>query len=67
MFYLTLTAISPSPTFHLARFMASSFSKPTLLLDFFENYLKDFKHIIISISLLTVDLLLESIVTCLVE
>ena len=32
--YPTLTAISPMPTLHLARFMASSFSKPTLLLSF---------------------------------
>ena len=30
--YPTLTAISPSPTLHLTRFKASSFSKPTLLL-----------------------------------
>ena len=28
----TLTAISPTPTLHLAQFKASSFSKPTLLL-----------------------------------
>ena len=32
--YLTLTAISPTSTLHLAQFMASSFSKPTLLLSF---------------------------------
>ena len=32
--YSTLTAISPTPTVHLARFMASSFSKPTLFLSF---------------------------------
>ena len=32
--YPTLTAISPTPILHLARFMASSFSKPTLLLSF---------------------------------
>ena len=32
--YSTLTAISPISTLHLARFMASSFSKPTLLLSF---------------------------------
>ena len=32
--YPTLTAISPSPTLHLARFMATSFPKPTLLLSF---------------------------------
>ena len=32
--YPTLAAISPTSTFHLARFMASSFSKPTLLLSF---------------------------------
>ena len=32
--YPSLTAISPTPTFHLARFMASCFSKPTLLLSF---------------------------------
>ena len=33
--YPTLTAaISPTPTLHLAWFMASSFSKPTLLLSF---------------------------------
>ena len=31
--YSTITAISPTPTLHLARFMASS-SKPTLLLSF---------------------------------
>ena len=30
----TLTANSPTPTFYLARFKASSFSKPTLLLSF---------------------------------
>ena len=30
----TLTAISPTPTLHLAQFMASSFSKPTVLLSF---------------------------------
>ena len=32
--YHTLTAISPTSTLHLARFMTSSFSKPTLLLSF---------------------------------
>ena len=32
--YPTLTAISPTPTLHLARFKVSSFSKPTLLLSF---------------------------------
>ena len=32
--YRGLTAISPNPTLHLARFKASSFSKPTLLLSF---------------------------------
>ena len=32
--YPTLTAISLTPTFHLVPFMASSFSKPTLLLSF---------------------------------
>ena len=32
--YPTLTAIFPTPTLHLARFKASSFSKPTLLLSF---------------------------------
>ena len=31
---LTLTAISPTPTLHLTQFMASSFSKTTLLLSF---------------------------------
>ena len=30
--YPTLTAISPTPTLHIAWFKASSFSKPTLLL-----------------------------------
>ena len=33
--YPTLTAISPTPTLNLARFMASFFSKPTLLLSFY--------------------------------
>ena len=33
--YPTLTAITPTPTLHLARFKVSSFSKPTLLLSFF--------------------------------
>ena len=32
--YPTLTVISPTPILHLARFMASSFTKPTLLLSF---------------------------------
>ena len=32
--YPTLPAISPTPTLHLARFFASSFFKPTLLLSF---------------------------------
>ena len=32
--YPTLTAISLTPTLHLARFKSSSFSKPTLLLSF---------------------------------
>ena len=32
--YPTLTAISPTPTLHLARLKISSFSKPTLLLSF---------------------------------
>ena len=32
--YCTLTAISPTHTLHLARFMTSSFSKPTFLLSF---------------------------------
>ena len=32
--YPTLTVIFPTPTLHLARFMASSFSKLTLLLSF---------------------------------
>ena len=32
--YLTLTAISPTPALHLARFKASSSSEPTLLLCF---------------------------------
>ena len=32
--YPTLTAICPTPTLHLARFMASFFSKPELLLSF---------------------------------
>ena len=32
--YPSLTAVSPTPTLYLARFMASSFSKPTLLLSF---------------------------------
>ena len=32
--YPTLTAITPTPTLHLTWFMASSFSKPTLLLSF---------------------------------
>ena len=32
--YPTLTAISQTPTLHLARFMASLFSKPTLSLSF---------------------------------
>ena len=32
--YPTITAISPTPTLHLALFMASFFSKPTLLLSF---------------------------------
>ena len=32
--YISITAISPTPTLHLTRFMASSFSKPTLLLSF---------------------------------
>ena len=32
--YTTLPAISPTPTLHLARFFASSFFKPTLLLSF---------------------------------
>ena len=32
--YLTLSAISPTSTLHLARFFASSFFKPTLLLSF---------------------------------
>ena len=32
--YRTLTAIYLTPTLHLARFKASSFSKPTLLLSF---------------------------------
>ena len=32
--YPTLTAISPTPTFHLAQFMTFSFSKWTLLLSF---------------------------------
>ena len=32
--YPTLTAISPTPTLHHVRFMASSFSKPTFLFSF---------------------------------
>ena len=34
LIYPTLTAISPTTTLHLTRFMASSFSKTTLLLSF---------------------------------